>query len=155
MAEYCTPEYKGKKFTAIATVTPTLCLTEGPLTPSSINSINNDDFIALQKETLRLSELIESKINLRPNNDPIQDTKVASIRLQEALAESEARYQEQSQRLIDLENEYQTSKNLILKELEVVKFKSIEEQLKSTEQYDKLLKEKLVISITIWLTESN
>ena len=119
-------------------------LSEGPLTPASINrsnSINIEDFKALKEETTRLSKLVNSRFSNHSENK----LEKSYDRLHDAFVESETRYETQSKELSDIKIEYQVT----LDELKEVKAKLIEEQLRRSElqtKYEKLFNEKSVIN---------
>ena len=119
-------------------------LSEGPLTPASINrsnSINIEDFKALKEETTRLSKLVNSRFSNHSENK----LEKSYDRLHDAFVESETRYETQSKELSDIKIEYQVT----LDELKEVKAKLIEEQLRRTElqiKHEKLFNEKSVIN---------
>lgn len=129
-----TPESKPMKSTA--TVTPTLHLSEGPLTPlgvghrdikttrlwsgtSSIRKSEFEDIVSLRKETARISEVLDLKLSEHET----------CVQLQSKLEISEERLREQNQKLFTVQNEYQSYKDEMFKEIEDLKSKLLQEQL--------------------------
>lgn len=96
-----------------------------------------DDIVSLKKETARISELLDSKLSEHET----------CVQLQSKIEKSEERLRDQNQKLLAVQNEYQSYKDEMFKEIEDVKTKLLQEQLKSAsleKHCDNLVIEKTV-----------
>ena len=143
--QFHTPE-SGSRSGAIITaaITPTLMLSEGPLTPSTPMLRKEAEFESMKLQLAQLSRLVESR--LCPKEDP-DEVEIGQLR--EALAASEAKNHEQSGQFIAIQEEYQAEIEMVKYELRQAKDKLVSEEIKRKEaehEVVKLSKAKSVIT---------
>ena len=88
---------------------------------SSVRKSEIEDIVSLKKETARISELLDSKLSEHET----------CVQLQLKLEKSEESLREQNQKLFAVQNDFQSYKDEMFKEIEDVKTKLLQEQLKS------------------------
>ena len=86
---------------------------------SSIRKSEFEDIVSLRKKTARISEVLDLKLSEHET----------CVQLQTKLEISEERLREQNQKIFTVQNEYQSYKDEMFKEIEDLKSKLLQEQL--------------------------
>lgn len=143
---YQTPESGTKSGTITAAITPTLMLSEGPLTPATPILRKDVELESMRMQLSNLTErtkLVESRLFKK---DP-DDVEIGQLR--EALAISEAKNHEQSGQFIAIREEYTAELEMLKHELRHAKEKLASEEIKRREaeqEAAKMSKAKAVIT---------